>query len=173
MTNLEHLLHLEKRAGHVFFGCNFPRHLWHFWSGFFSLELSEGFSLDLSCDFSLKFPLFLRDFPFAMPSTCAGVDLNPPSRMFCCCFTVSLCLAKFVAFSRVRFGSSWSFSESSRFCNPTTIRSRMSSSFSAPKLQYLARPYKSVIKLSTDSPTRLLLELNFARSKMIFLFAMK
>ena len=96
----------------------------------FSSELSERFSLDFSCDFSLKLPLFLRDFPFAMPSTCAGVDLNPPSRMFCCCFTVSLCLAKFVAFSRVRFGSSWSFSESSQFCNRTTILLRMSSSFS-------------------------------------------
>ena len=54
------------------------------------------------------------------------------------------CLAKFVAFSRVRFGSSWSFSESSRFCNPTTIWSQMSSSFSMPKLQYLGLPCQDI-----------------------------
>ena len=90
-----------------------------------------------------------------------------------CFVAVSLslsCLAKLLAFSRVRFISSWSFSKSSQFCNPMTI---LFSSFSAPKLQYFARPYKSVIKLSTDSPTHWLLELNFAHSKMIFLFTTK
>ena len=43
----------------------------------FSLEFSEGFSLDLSWELSLEFPFFLRDFPLAIPSTCAGVVLNP------------------------------------------------------------------------------------------------
>ena len=118
----EHLLHLENLAGRVFCGCKFPKHLGTF-NQDFSLwscwKVSQ--SLDLSCDFSLKFPLLLRDFPFAMPSTCTGVELNLPTRMFCCCFTVSLCLTKFVVFSRVRFGSSWSFPKILRFCNPTTI----------------------------------------------------
>ena len=92
----EHLLHLENLAGGVFCGCKFPKHLGTFdqdfslWSCW---KVSQ--SLDLSCDFSLKFPLLLRDFPFAMPSTCTGVELNLPTRMFCCCLTVSLCLTKF------------------------------------------------------------------------------
>ena len=94
----EHLLHLENLAGRVFCGCKFPKHLGTFdqdfslWSCW---KVSQ--SLDLSCDFSLKFPLLLCDFPFAMPSMCTGVELNLPSRMFCC-FTVSLCLTKFVVF---------------------------------------------------------------------------
>ena len=159
MTSFWTLVTLGELCRTCFLWVQISKAPWHFWSGFFSLELLGGFSLDLSCDF-----------PFAMPSACAGVELNLPSRMFCCCFTVSLCLTKFVAFSRVRFGSSWSFPEILGFCNPTTIWCEWAVLFNAPKFQYLARPYKSVIILSIDSPVCWLFELNFALSKMTFSF---
>ena len=41
------------------------------------------------------------------------------------------------------------------------MRSRISSSLNVPKLQYLARPCRSVINLSTDSPSRWILEYEF------------
>ena len=171
MTSFWTLVTLGEPCRTCFLWVQISKAPWHFWSGFFSLELLGGFSLDLSCDFSLKFPLLLRDFPFAMPSTCTGVELNLPSRMFCYCFTVSLCLTKFVAFSRVRFRSSWSFPEILRFCMPTLIWCKWAVLFSAPKLQYLARLYKSVIIiLSIDSPICWLFELNFALSKVTFSF---
>ena len=166
MTSFWTLVTLGEPCRTCFLWVQISKAPWHFWSGFLSLELLGGFSLDLSCDFSLKFPLLLRDFPFAMPSMCAGVELNLPSRMFCYCFTVSLCLTKFVAFSRVRFGSSWSFPVILRFCMPTLIWCKWAVLFSAPKLQYLS----VIIILSIDSPICWLFELNFALSKMTFSF---
>ena len=51
---------------------------------------------------------------------------------------------------------------------PTTILSRMRSSLRVPNSQYSARQYKSVKKLSTDSPSCWLLRLNLARSNIRF-----
>lgn len=103
-----------------------------------------------------------------MLSTSADLDWNPPTRILCCCFTVSLCRARFIAFLRVNFESSWNFSERSQFRSPTTMWSRISFSFNVPKLQCLSRPYRSVIKLSTDLPSRLFLKLNFVCLKTTF-----
>ena len=79
--------------------------------------------------------------PLAILSNSTDFDLNPPSSMLCWCFTDSRCLARFAAFSKVNFGSSCNLSERSRFRSPTTMRSRINSSFNATKI---AVPRKAI-----------------------------
>ena len=137
----EHLLRLESHAGHVCLECGMPRHLAHLW-----------FDVSLLCSSLLGFRLLsllfleMSNLPLAILSTLAASNFSVPCRILCCFFANSLCLAKLIAFSSVRFGSGWTFSDRRFFRSPTTMRSLMSSSFSAPNWQCSVRTYSSVIK---------------------------
>ena len=165
---LEHLLDFDFLAGHYVLGCDWPRHLDHCASGVFPL-LGLGF-------FFCFFISSLESFPFPLDkqSTWAGGGSDLAScRNVCCLLTVSDCLVFVISFSKANLESSCTCSESFLSFILTTIPSRMRSSLSVPNSQYSARQYKSVMKLSTDSPTCWLLRLNFALSNITFLFTTK
>ena len=89
-----------------------------------------------------------------------------PRSVACCFLTVSLCLTALTAFCRSSCGSSCNFSDKSVSLIPTTIRSRISSSWSCPNAQCSASPYNEVMNESADSPSSCLRELNFSLSKI-------
>lgn len=62
----------------------------------------------------------------------------------CCCFTHLCYLARFVAFSKVNFRLSCTFSERTWFRSPTTIRSQKNPSLNPLKLHYFARPFNGL-----------------------------
>ena len=166
---LKHLLHLESLAGHSCLEWGVPRHLVHFVSGVLpaNLEFLGGLSF-------WSFPLTPLPLFFEIWSTLAeGGSGWVPCKMPCCFLTASDCLAWVTAFSRVNLESSCSFSDSFLSFNPTTVLSRISSSLSTPNSQCSARQCKSVMKVSTDSPSCWLLRLNLALSNIMFLLTMK
>lgn len=71
-----------------------------------------------------------------------------PLRLFCCCLTVSVCLAIATAFSSVRLPSKCSLSD--RHVSIGPIWSHINSSFKFPLLQCSAKAYRAVTDESTD-----------------------
>ena len=98
------------------------------------------------------------------------VGVFMPRSVACCFLTVSLYLTALTAFCRSSCGSSCNsyFSDKHVSLIPTTIRSRISSSWSYPNAQCSASPYNEVMNELADSPSSCLRELNFAFSKIMF-----
>ena len=71
-----------------------------------------------------------------------------------------------IALFGVRLASSLNLGDGAESRIPTTIRSRIISSFTAPYSQYSARQKSAVIKLSTNSPSSWHRLLNLALSKI-------
>ena len=114
---LKHLLHLESLAGHSL-DWDVPRHLVHFVSG-----ILGGLSF-------WSFPLTPLSLFFEVWPTLAEVASGwVPCRTPCSFLTASDYLAWVTAFSRVNLESNCSFSDSFLSFNPTTILSRITSSF--------------------------------------------
>ena len=119
---LEHLLHIDSLAGHFCLGCSGPRHRVH-------LALSNLLRYLLSANFSRSRRCLL--FLITSSILCTWFPINfSPWMTHCCFLTSSFCLAWAIAFARVNFASSCSFSDNFWFFNPTTMRSLINWSFS-------------------------------------------
>ena len=116
----------------------------------FSLDLGVG--VGISRCFCSLCSCLVRKYLLWMASM--ELSWKLPLNSFCCCFTYSVCCTIVTALPNVRLSASCILSDNFMSYIPTTILSRIMSSYSLLKLHFSAKELNfSVINVLTDSPS--------------------